>query len=69
MNCTHPRELLAVDSAGHEIIAPCYPCLLEWREGHILKAEAQTRVCDECNGKLEALKGGLRCLRCGQEYR
>ena len=67
--CIHPRELLATDSIGHEIWAPCHPCLLNWRQHHQEKVPPQVTVCDECNGGLEVTKQGLRCLRCGQEYK
>jgi len=33
-DCNHPREVIAVDSAGHEIFGPCAQCLLEWRQKH-----------------------------------
>ena len=35
--CMHPREVIAVDSTGHEIIAPCQQCLLDWRQKHHTK--------------------------------
>jgi len=69
LSCDHPREVIAIDSAGHEIIAPCHPCLLEWRQYQQETATPQRKVCDECGGELVAQKEGLRCLKCGQEYR
>jgi len=69
--CGHPLQILAVDSSGHEIVEPCWPCHLTWRADQIAKSEQQTKICDECGGKLRVLKDGRKkCTRrkCGMEY-
>ncbi len=69
MTCTHPREVIAIDSSGHKIIPPCAPCHRAKLDAIGLALSPQRETCDECGGGLEALKEGLRCVKCGLEYR